>query len=140
MHPNEALLRESYEALERGDWEAVRNTLAEDFVLAVGGRNPLAGETRGRDANIARQQRIVQLLGGRPYHTEHIDTAVSEDRVFDYARVTYDLGGKPFAYTTVNVWRIEDGKLKEARGHIFDLYAWDDLWTEILASPEAASE
>jgi hypothetical protein len=23
MHPNEALLRKSYEALERGDWEAV---------------------------------------------------------------------------------------------------------------------
>jgi ketosteroid isomerase-like protein len=139
MHPNEALLLESYKALERGDWDAVRDTLAEDFVLAVAGRNPLAGETRGRDANIARQQRIVRLLGGRPYHTEHIDTAVSEDRVFDYARVTYDLGGKPFTYTTVNVWRIEDGKLKEARGHIFDLYAWDELWTEIAASSEASS-
>jgi hypothetical protein len=24
MHPNEALLRESYEALERGDWEGAR--------------------------------------------------------------------------------------------------------------------
>jgi ketosteroid isomerase-like protein len=75
MQPNEALLRESYEGLERGDWEAVANTLADDFVLAVAGRNPLAGETRGRDANIARQQRIVQL---------------------DYARVTYDRGGNAF--------------------------------------------
>lgn len=139
MHPNEALLRESYEALERGDWEAVRNTLAEDFVLAVAGRNPLAGETRGRDANIARQQRLVELLGGHPYRTEHLDTAISEDRVFDYARVTYDLDGKPFTYTTVNVWRIEDGKFKEVRGHIFDLYAWDELWTRIAAA-EAASE
>jgi len=51
MHPNEALLRQSYEALERGDWKAVGNTLAGDFVPAVAGRNPLAGETRGRDAN-----------------------------------------------------------------------------------------
>ena len=140
MHPNEALLRESYEALERGDWEAVGETLADDFVLAVAGRNPLAGETRGRDANIARQQRIVQLLGGQPYRTEHVDTAVSDDHVFDYARVTYDLGGKSFTYTTVNVWRIEDGKLKEVRGHIFDLYAWDDLWTGIAASAEAGFE
>jgi hypothetical protein len=59
MHPNEAHLRESYEALERGDWEAVGETLADDFLLAVAGRNPLAGETRGRDANIARQQRML---------------------------------------------------------------------------------
>jgi hypothetical protein len=140
MHPHEALLRESYEALERGDWEAVRNTLAEDFVLAVAGRNPLAGETRGRDANIARQQRLIKLLGGRPYHTEHIDTAVSEDRIFDYAQVTYDLGGEPFVYTTVNVWRIGDGKFKEVRGHVFDLYAWDDLWTQIAAASEVGSE
>ena len=131
MHPNEALLRESYAALERGDWEAVRDTLAEDFVLAVGGRNPLAGETRGRDANIARQRRLIELLGGQPYRTEHIDTAVSGDRVYDYARVTYDLGGRSFSYTTVNVWRVEDGRLKEVRGHIFDLYAWDELWAEI---------
>src|SRR5687767_14562515 len=109
MHPNEALLRESYEALERGDWEAVGNTLADDFVLAVAGRNPLAGETRGRDANIARQQRIVQLLGGQPYSTEHIDTA-SPMTASSTTRVTYDRGGTPFTYTTVNVWRIEDGK------------------------------
>jgi ketosteroid isomerase-like protein len=139
MDANEALLRKSYEALERGDWEALGNMLAEDFVLAVAGRNPLAGETRGRDANIARQQRLIKLLGGRPYHTEHIDTAVSDDRVFDYARVTYDLGGKSFSYTTVNVWRIEDGKFKEVRGHIFDLYAWDDLWAEIAASSKPAA-
>jgi ketosteroid isomerase-like protein len=92
MHANEVLLRESYETLERGDWDALRNMLTEDFVLAVAGRNPLAGETRGRDANIARQQRLIRLLGGRPYHTEHIDTAVSDDRVFDYARVTYGPG------------------------------------------------
>jgi ketosteroid isomerase-like protein len=46
MHPNEALLRESYEALERGDWDSVRNTLAEDFVLAVAGRNPRLGVVR----------------------------------------------------------------------------------------------
>ena len=131
MHPNEALLLESYAALERGDWEAVRHTLAEDFVLAVGGRNPLAGETRGRDANIARQRRLIELLGGQPYRTEHIDTAVSGDRVYDYARVTYDLGGRSFSYTTVNVWRIADGRLAEVRGHIFDLYAWDELWAEI---------
>jgi ketosteroid isomerase-like protein len=82
MHPNVALLRESYESLDRSDWEAVRNTLTEDFVLAVAGRKQLAGETRGRDANIARQQRLVELLGGHPYHTEHIDMAVSKDRVF----------------------------------------------------------
>ena len=96
MHPNEALLRESYEALERGDWEGARTRSQANFVLAVAGRNPLAGETRGRDANIARQQRIVQLLGGQPYRTEHIDTAVSDDHVFDYARVTYDRGGNAF--------------------------------------------
>lgn len=134
MHANEVLLRESYEALERGDWDALRNMLAEDFVLAVAGRNPLAGETRGRDANIARHQRLITLLGGRSNRTEHIDTAVSDDRVFDYARVTYDLGGESFTYTSVNVWRVENGKFKEVRGHIFDLYAWDDLWTEIAAS------
>ena len=49
-------------------------------------------------------------------------------------------GGESFSYTTVNVWRVEDDKLKEVRGHIFDLYAWDELWTGIAASDKTASD
>jgi hypothetical protein len=51
--------------------------------------------------------------------------------VIQLANVTAQLGGKTFTHSTCNVWRVRDGKIVEARAHIYDLYAWDEFWTRL---------
>lgn len=130
-HPNADLVLNAYRAFENGDMAAARDALADDFILHVPGRGPMSGEIVGRDAAMARWQRQVDLLGGIPYKAEEYDVAVTDDHVIQLANVTAEVGGKTFTYSTCNVWHVRDGKIVEARAHIYDLYAWDEFWTRL---------
>lgn len=113
--------------------EAAGKNIAEDFVLHVPGRGPMSGEIKGKGAAMARWQRQIDLLGGVPYKAEEYDVAVTDDHVIQLANVTAEFEGKTFTYSTVKVWRVKDGKMVEARAHIFDLYTWDEFWTKLAA-------
>jgi ketosteroid isomerase-like protein len=130
-HPNLDLVLNAYRAFENGDMAAAREALADDFVLHAPGRGPMSGEIQGRDAAMARWQRQIDLLGGIPYKAEEYDVAVTDDHVIQLANVTAEVGGKTFTYSTCNVWRVRDGKIVEARAHIYDLYAWDEFWARL---------
>ena len=132
-HPNLAIVLDAYRAFENGDMEAAGANIAEDFVLHVPGKGPMSGEIRGKPAAMARWQRQLDLLGGVPYKAEEYDVAVTDNHVIQLANVTAEVESKTFTYSTVNVWRVKDGKMVEARAHIYDLYAWDEFWTMLAA-------
>lgn len=136
-HPNLEIVLNAYRAFENGDMDAAGKDIADDFVLHVPGRGPLSGDIVGKAAAIARWQRQIDLLGGVPYKAEEYDVAVTDDHVIQLANVTVELKGQTFTYSTANVWRVQDGKIVEARAHIFDLYAWDDFWTTLAAREES---
>lgn len=130
-HPNVDIVLNAYRAFENDDLESARAVFAEDFILHAPGRGPMSGEFRGRDPAFARWRQQIDLLGGIPYKAEEYGVAVTDDLVIQLANVTAEVGEKTFTYSTCNVWRLRDGKIVEARAHIYDLYAWDEFWTSV---------
>jgi hypothetical protein len=66
-HPNEELIRQSFEAFSKRDVEALAALLADDAVFHFPGRGPLAGDHRGKDqvlATLAKQAEQQTLFKG----------------------------------------------------------------------------
>jgi len=49
-HPNVRAVREGFEALDRGDFDWVKEHMADDVVWHIGGKSKVAGEYRGKAA------------------------------------------------------------------------------------------
>ncbi len=63
-HPNAQLVRKGYEAFSKGDMETVDQLFADDIVWHEGGRNPLAGEYKGKDQAFALLGKLFELTEG----------------------------------------------------------------------------
>jgi ketosteroid isomerase-like protein len=50
---SQAVMRRYVDAVSAGDWATASGFFADDIVLRIPGRSPLAGERRGRDAAMA---------------------------------------------------------------------------------------
>ena len=63
-HPSATRVRAALDAYDRSDFDTLRSFLAEDIVWHVGGRHPLSGDYRGRDAVIEYCQKAQAAAGG----------------------------------------------------------------------------
>jgi uncharacterized protein len=112
-HPNVALVRESFDAMRRGDTQWMSDHLADDVVWHVGGNSRAAGEYRGRDT-VA--QLFSAAVGGESTIDVH-DVLANDDHTVTLGTahlVAPD--GDRVDYKFVNVFHIQDGKVTEAWG------------------------
>ena len=72
-HPHTATVASFYEALARGDIEAVAGMMSPDITVLMPGRSPLAGLYTGRDAVLGFLGQMQAVAGGmkRPERTRH---------------------------------------------------------------------
>jgi ketosteroid isomerase-like protein len=116
-HPNAALVRQGYEALERGDVNWMQEHLADDIVWHVGGKNVMAGEYRGKDEVLNNfLGRQAQATGGPPNVT--LEDIVANDRhvvAFGVAALD-DPDGGSVSWKFANIFRLADGKAQEVWG------------------------
>jgi ketosteroid isomerase-like protein len=122
------VVRQAYEALGRGDLDAVRDSFAADAVWYLPGRSAVAGAHRGWPA--IRDEVLARLgpLSGGTFRAELLDVCGGDEYVVAVQRATAEHGGRSLDVTGCQLIRVEDEKIVELRGHYSDQYALDEFW------------
>ena len=115
-HPNAALVRQGYEAFERGDMDWMQEHLADDVIWHVGGKSAMTGDYRGKDEVLNLFGRQAQAAGGPPRTS--LDDIVGNDRhVVAFGNATLDdPDGGSVSWKFANIFRVADGKAQEVWG------------------------
>ncbi len=127
-HPNEELTRRGYAAFSSGDMDTLNELFADDLVWHVGGRSPLAGDYRGKDAVFGFFARTVEMSGGT-FRLEVHDILANDEHVVALAAARGEREGKTLQDNSVQVLHVKDGKVTESWFHPGDAYATDEFWS-----------
>ena len=120
-HPNEELVRTAFDAFAKGDVDTLRESMDQDAVWYVPGRNQLSGDHRGVDAILGFFAKTMELSGGTFRMEVHDVVALfgaraeREDRTYENRNVL--------------VIHIRNGKLVETWLLSQDQYAADEFFS-----------
>ena len=115
-HPNVSVVREGFEAFERGDMARMDQLLSDDVVWHVGGNSKWAGAYEGKQQVLEYFGRQAQATSG-PTSAEIHDIVGNDEHVvvLGSARATAaDGSSAEWKYT--QVFHIRDGKATEVWG------------------------
>ena len=115
-------------ALVAGDYDAVFATMADDVKWHQPGRNPLSGVVEGKAALGAHLGRFMEKSNGT---FKVLTNWASENGCFVAANVTFvaDRGeGDELDMNGVDLFRVEDGKIREVWLFASDQAAEDAYW------------
>jgi ketosteroid isomerase-like protein len=126
-HPNEALLRQAYEAQSRGDLETYLRFLSDDIVFHIPGRSRIAGDYVGRD-EVRRHFRQLKELTGGTFRTGVHDVVANDDHAVALINAHGRRGDRSADLPRVHVWHVRGGNLAELWLHPTDQYTFDDFW------------
>src|SRR5262245_9608270 len=111
-HPNAAVIRSAYEAVERGDIETFVSVL-DDNILWHESMPGFEGTYRGRDETLAFLDRVIAETG-MELHAIAIDHVLADDtHVAVMLETTVTIGGRRESSRYVDVYRVRDGRLTE---------------------------
>ena len=128
-HPNVALVRESFEAMDRGDLAWLDEHMSDDIVWHVGGNSSAAGTMRGKDA----VRQMMTPPGPDALKIDMHDVVGGDDHVvvLGKAVVTGPSSGKSVEYNFVNVFHVAGGKVTEVWGMAENDAEVDPIWEEL---------
>ncbi|MGH2727680.1 MAG: nuclear transport factor 2 family protein [Actinomycetota bacterium] len=112
MHPNEAIIREGYDAFVRGDIERVAQLIHPDVLWHVGGSSALAGIYKGHDELFALLGRLGEVTGGSISISAR-DILTSEDHVIVLTTLKAEREGRTIEDDGVAVFKVVDGRATE---------------------------
>ena len=123
----EQIMHEYAGAARRGDFDTAYGFFAEDIVIRIPGRSPMAGEHRGRVHAIRYIETARALAHRGDVEVEVIDMLTSADRfallvVERFHRVTGTV-----TISRANVYRVRDGRIAEIWIFESDQYEVDAL-------------
>ena len=127
-HPNAALVRDMFSAMDRGDMQWLEEHVADDVVWHVGGNSRSAGVYEGKDT-------VREMMGGvtspEAMKADAHDFLGNDEHavVLGTANVTAP-SGKSVEYNFVNVFHIVDGMITEAWGMSENDAETDPVWDE----------
>ena len=127
-HPNVGLIRNGYEAFNKGDMATLTELFNEDTVWHEPGNNPLSGEHRGRDAVFAFFGRLAELSGGT-WRAELHDVLANDEHAVALSRLTGTRQGKEINSVGVQVYHVRNERLTEAWNLFPDQRAQDEFWS-----------
>jgi len=135
-HPNEALLRETYEAVGQGDLQVLLDALADDVRWADSSLGPLAGEYRGKEAVGVFFAMMFEVYAGT-LHLDVLDVVANEDHAVVLTREHGKIGGEPVSWRGTHIWTFRDGECAEFVA--INDRAYNRFWVRRNASPPIAS-
>ena len=110
-----------------GPVEPVRELLAEDVVWHVPGRSPIAGDHIGVDAVIEYFE-TRRRLADESMRIHPGDMVAGEGFVAQLADGSAEIGGRRVEWSTVGVYRLEEGRVAEAWLVPTDLAKFEEIW------------
>jgi ketosteroid isomerase-like protein len=130
-HPNVALIRESFDAMGRGDMAWMQDHVSDDIVWHVGGNNKMTGAYKGKE-------QIAQMFGG-VQDTMGDDAGGFVHDVVGNADHVVAMGtanlkapdGDTVEYRYVNVFHVKDGKITEVWGMAEDDSVTDPFFDKL---------
>lgn len=129
MHPNEALLRNLYSAMERADGRALAQPLGPDSRWVIPGRSPVAGVYTGPDEIFALWKNVARLTGGG-LRLEVRDVLANADRGVVLLDVHGSRNGRELHTRQVAVYELSDGKVLTATFIYEDPYQYEEFWAD----------
>jgi hypothetical protein len=129
-HPNEELLRDSFEAFQQGDLAALQSKyFAADIRYHVAGRSSISGDYQGIDEVFAFFGRLFELSGGT-LRLELHDVVANDQHGVALFTVSAEREGRLFAGNEVLIGHLSpDGKATEVWTQPVDQYASDEFWS-----------
>jgi uncharacterized protein len=125
-HSNANLLRKGYDAYNKGDANQLADLFADDVVIHVQGRSPLAGDHQGKNGlrflfsttkeNVEEDSMNVQ------------EVAANDDFAVAVLNTSGKRKGKKESANAVHVFRLEGGKVAEAWYHTTEDYPVEEFW------------
>jgi ketosteroid isomerase-like protein len=115
-HPNVTLVREGFEAFQKGDMGWMDRHLADDVVWHVGGNSKWSGAYRGREQVLEFFARQAQAMAGPPSTDIH-DILGDDDHVVVLGTASATApDGASVEWRYVQIFHIRDGKAAEVWG------------------------
>jgi uncharacterized protein len=115
-HPNVALVREGFEAFQRGDMEWMDKHLSDDVIWHVGGNSKWSGAYEGKAKVLDFFARQTQALAQPPSLDIH-DILGNNDHVAALGTASATASdGSSAEWKYVQVFHIKDGKATEVWG------------------------
>lgn len=115
-HPNVTLVREGFEAVQRGDMGWMEQHLADDVVWHVGGNSKWRGAYQGKGKVLDLFARQTQAMGG-PGSMDIHDILGNDDHVVALGTASASApDGSSAEWKYVQVFHIRDGKATEVWG------------------------
>jgi ketosteroid isomerase-like protein len=124
---NVDIVRQGYEAFQKGDLAAFDDLLSDGCVWHVPGRGQLAGDKKGRKATVEYYGKLAELSAGTVKVDVH-DVFGNDEHVVGLQRTSAQRGGKSFETTEVIVFHLAGGQVTEAWEHPFNLYEQDEVF------------
>lgn len=129
-NPNITIIKNYYAAYGTGDMDKVAKFFADDVVWEIPGHHPLAGTKHGAKEVTA----FFKELGKSNFKAEVITLMANDDYVIDVHRGWSNRKDLVNVDTTwVLVYKIANGKIKEARNFAFDQHAADAFFWKAYA-------
>ncbi len=127
-HPNAALVRRVWDAIARGDADALRAFLAPDLVWRATARGtPWVGEHHGADAAIDMLARVGEATD--VFDAKLVDILASDARVLLIFRVRIVIGTRDVELDYLVLAEVEDGRLSQIWSAALDPQAIEAFWT-----------
>jgi len=126
-HPMAKALKDSYEAMLRGDVEPSRKLYWPDFVMHVPGRMPISGDVHGWDEVLRWDQRFFDRVG-KTWHEEVLSVVANDDWAFMLLDYHVELNGRKVEDKGVQVYRLKNGRVTEMWVFVGDSKVFDEMF------------
>jgi ketosteroid isomerase-like protein len=111
-HPNEALLRETYEAVGDGNLDVLLDALADDITWEDSSLGPLAGQYQGKEAVGAFFGRMFEVYRGT-LRLDVLDIVANDDHGVVLTRERGKVGEEAVNWRGVHIWTFREGRCAE---------------------------
>lgn len=113
MHQNGEFIGRLYGAFEAADLDTIREAIAEDAVLTMAGRGPIAGVYKGRDDILGFLAELVTRSDGT-FKAQPHDILADDDHVVVLSEITASRGSQQLDDRGVEIFHVSGDKVTEA--------------------------
>ena len=128
MHANEAMVRDGYAAMSKGDGSKLAALLGPKSQWILPGTSPIAGTYTGPPVIFEHWKRIAVETGGGT-KMDVIDVLANDDRAAALIRMHGSRGERTYDGHQVAIFEIADGLISSATFVHHDAAAWDAFWS-----------